>query len=258
LGQSDVPLDVLEYLAEGQRDAYYSPDDHGWKMELGRMAVDIALEELNRKVDVLNEQIAFLAEEARVEQRRRQEWDELKNDLTPVVNEVYQLTVRQLDEIEGYVQLEDLMRITKRLARNTRNIEGMLDQLESLSDLSKELAPLSDEIFLMLMTRLDEMERKGYFAFLQGGMQIFDQVVTNFTEDDVKQLGENIVLILETVKEMTQPEIMTMMRTTANVMRDEDVPEKVTMIDLMRQLNDPSVRRGLAKTLKVLKTFSDN
>jgi uncharacterized protein YjgD (DUF1641 family) len=227
-------------------------------MELGRMAVDIALEELNRKVDVLNEQIAFLAEEARVEQRRRQEWDELKNDLTPVVNEVYQLTVRQLDEIEGYVQLEDLMRITKRLARNTRNIEGMLDQLESLSDLSKELAPLSDEIFLMLMTRLDEMERKGYFAFLQGGMQIFDQVVTNFTEDDVKQLGENIVLILETVKEMTQPEIMTMMRTTANVMRDEDVPEKVTMIDLMRQLNDPSVRRGLAKTLKVLKTFSDN
>ncbi len=220
--------------------------------------MDVALEELNQKVDVLNEQIAFLAEEARVEQRRRQEWDELKNDLTPVVNEVYQLTVRQLDEIEGYVQLEDLMRITKRLARNTRNIEEMLDQLESLSDLSKELAPLSDEIFLMLMTRLDEMERKGYFAFLQGGMNIFDQVVTNFTEDDVQQLGENIVLILETVKEMTQPEIMTMMRTTANVMRDEDVPEKVSMIDIMRQLNDPSVRRGLAKTLNVLKTFSDN
>jgi uncharacterized protein YjgD (DUF1641 family) len=134
----------------------------------------------------------------------------------------------------------------------------MLDQLESLSDLSKELPPLSDDIFLMLMTRLDEMERKGYFTFMQGGMEIFDQVVTNFTEEDVKQLGENIVLILQTVKEMTQPEIMTMMRTTATVMTDEDIPEKVSMIDIMRQLNDPSVRRGLAKTLNVLKTFSDN
>ena len=222
------------------------------------MATDIALQELNQKVDTLNEQIAFLAEEARVEKQRRQEWDELKNDLTPVVSEVYQLSVRQLDEIEGYVQLEDLIRVTKRLARNTRNIEEMLDQLESLSDLSKELTPLSDDIFLMLMTRLDEMERKGYFAFMQGGLEIFDQIVTNFTEDDVKQLGENIVLILETVKEMTQPEIMTMMQTTATVMRDEDVPEKVSMVDIMRQLNDPSVRRGLAKTLNVLKTFSDN
>ncbi len=222
------------------------------------MPTDIALEELNQKVDLLNDQIAFLAEEARVEKRRRQEFDELKNDLTPVVSEVYQLSVRQLDEIEGYVQLEDLIRVMKRLARNTRNIEAMLDQLESLSDLSKELPPLSDDIFLMLMTRLDEMERKGYFTFMQGGMEIFDQVVTNFTEEDVKQLGENIVLILQTVKEMTQPEIMTMMRTTATVMTDEDIPEKVSMIDIMRQLNDPSVRRGLAKTLNVLKTFSDN
>lgn len=222
------------------------------------MTTDIALAELNQKVDSLNQQIAFLTEEARVEKRRRQEWDELKNDLTPVVSEVYQLSVRQLDEIEGYVQLEDLIRVTKRLARNTRNIEEMLDQMESFSDLSKELAPLSDDVFLLLMTRLDEMERKGYFTFLQGGMEIFDQIVTNFTEDDVKQLGENIVLILQTVKEMTQPEIMTMMRTTASVMREEDVPEKVTMIDIMRQLNDPSVRRGLAKTLNVLKTFSDN
>ncbi len=222
------------------------------------MATDIALEELNQKVDALNEQIAFLAEEARVEKQRRQQWDELKNDLTPVVSEIYQLSVRQLDEIEGYVQLEDLIRVTKRLARNARNIEEMLGQLESLSDLSKELMPLTDDIFLMLMTRLDEMERKGYFAFMQGGIEIFDQIITNFTEDDVKQLGENIVLILGTVKEMTQPEIMTMMRTTATVMRDEDVPEKVTMIDIMRQLNDPSVRRGLAKTLNVLKTFSDN
>jgi uncharacterized protein YjgD (DUF1641 family) len=227
-------------------------------MELRSMPTDIALEELNQKVDLLNDQIAFLAEEARVEKRRRQEFDELKNDLTPVVSEVYQLSVRQLDEIEGYVQLEDLIRVMKRLARNTRNIEAMLDQLESLSDLSKELPPLSDDIFLMLMTRLDEMERKGYFTFMQGGMEIFDQVVTNFTEEDVKQLGENIVLILQTVKEMTQPEIMTMMRTTATVMTDEDIPEKVSMIDIMRQLNDPSVRRGLAKTLNVLKTFSDN
>jgi uncharacterized protein YjgD (DUF1641 family) len=218
----------------------------------------LAFEELNQKVDALTDQVAFLAEEARLEKRRRQEWDELKNDLTPVVSEMYSLSVQQLEEVESYVQLEDMARLIKRLMRNTRNLEQMLDQIESLTDLSREVAPLSRDVFITAMTQLDEMERKGYFTFIQGGLEIMDKVVTNFSEEDIRNLGENIVLILETVKEMTQPEIMQMMRTTATVMRDEDVPEKVSMFALVRQLNDPGVRRGLAKTLEVLKTFSDN
>ena len=220
--------------------------------------MDQALVELNQKVDVLTTQIAFLTEEAQLQRRNRQDWDELKNDLTPVANEVYQLTVRQLDEIESYVQLEDILRVTKRLVRNTRNLEEALDQLESFSDLAREMGPLSDEIMLTVMTRLSEMEEKGYFSFIQGGMAIMDEVVSNFTEEDVQQLGENIVLILQTVKEMTQPEIMTLMRTSANVLLDEEVPEKVSMLDIVRQMNDPDVRRGLSKTLNILKTFSDN
>jgi uncharacterized protein YjgD (DUF1641 family)/uncharacterized protein YukE len=217
-----------------------------------------AVAELNQKVDALSAQVEFLAEEARQQQRRRQEWDELRSDLTPVAGEVYRLSVQQLDEIEGYVQLEDIIRVLKRLMRNTRNIEKMLDQMESISELTGELAPLSEGMFLTLMTRLDEMERKGYFTFMQGGMEILDTVVSNFTEDDVRQLGENVVLILNTLKEMTQPEIMQLLSSTASVMREEDLPEKVSMLYLMRQFNDPAVRRGLAKTMNVLRTVSEN
>ena len=34
-------------------------------------------------------------------------------------------------------------------------------------------------------------------------------MVTSFGEDDVAALGDNVVLILNTLKEMTQPEVMT-------------------------------------------------
>jgi uncharacterized protein YjgD (DUF1641 family) len=220
--------------------------------------MDQALIELNQKVDTLTAQVAFLADEARLQQRRRQEWDELKNDLTPVANEVFHLSVRQLDEVEGYVQLEDIIRLFKRLMRNTRTLEQMLDQLESAADLSRELSPLSRDVFLNLMTRLEEMEHKGYFVFLQGGLDIMDEVVSNFSDEDVRQLGDNIVLILQTVKEMTQPEIMTLMRSTASVMREEEKNGDVSMFGILRQLNDPAVKRGLAKTLTVLKTVSEN
>lgn len=220
--------------------------------------MDQGMIELNHKVDALTDQVAFLTEEARLQRNRREEWDELKSDLTPVAGEAYRLSVQQLEEIDGYVQLEDFVRLAKRLMRNTRNFEMMLDQLESISELTHEVTPLTEEVFLMLMSRLDQMERKGYFTFMQRGMEILDEVVTNFTEEDVQQLGENIVLILNTVKEMTQPEIMQLLQSTALVMREEDIPGNVSMLYLMRQINDPAVKRGLARTLNVLKTVSDN
>lgn len=214
--------------------------------------------DLNQKIDTLTAQVAFLTEEARLQQRRRSEWDDLKNDLTPVASDVFRLTVSQLEEVEGYVQLEDVLRLFKRMMRNTRNLEQMLDQMESMAAMWQDISPLSQSAFLTLMNRLDEMERKGYFVFLRGGIDIVDQVVTTFTEEDVRLLGENIVLILQTVKEMTQPEIMTMMRNTAHIIREEEPAADISMFSILRQLNDPAVKRGLAKTLSVLRTVSEN
>jgi uncharacterized protein YjgD (DUF1641 family) len=220
--------------------------------------MDQALVDLNQKVDALTAQMAYLTEEARIQQARRREWDELRNDLTPVANEVFQLSVQQLDEVESYVQLEDIIRLLKRMMRNTQNLEQMLDQLESLADLGREVTPLTQDAFLTLMMELDAMERKGYFNFVRGGIEILDHIVTSFSEDDIRQLGDNIVLILETVKEMTQPEIMLLLRNTAAVMREDEVSGDISLLDLLRQLNDPGVRRGLAKTLSVVKSVSEN
>jgi len=149
-----------------------------------------------------------------------------------------------------------MLRLFKRLLRNTRTLEQMLDQLESFSELWQDLNPLSQDAFLTLMNRLNEMEQKGYFVFLQGGLDIADRIVTSFTEEDVRQLGENIVLILQTVKEMTQPDIMLMLRNTAAVVKDEE-PVDTSLWSIIRQLNDPAVRKGLAKTLQVLKSVAE-
>jgi len=216
---------------------------------------DQTLLELNQKIDRLTTQLEFLTEEALRQKRRQQEWDELKDDLIPIANEAFRLSVEQLEEVHQHVQMEDILRLFKRLLRNTRNLEQMLDQAESLMALWQDMSPLTQDAFLSLMQQLNEMEQKGYFTFLQGGLEIADRVVTSFTEEDVRQLGDNIVLILQTVKEMTQPEIMTMMRNTAHVVRDEE-PLDTSLLSIMRQLNDPSVRRGLAKTLRVLKTVA--
>lgn len=218
------------------------------------------LADLNAKLDRLTELVAILTEEATRQRRQRQEWDELKSDMMPVMTEAYRLAVEQLDEVEQYVQIEDFLRLGKRLVRSTHRLEELLDQLESVSELSRDLGPLTQTAFLSLMNRMDEMERRGYFAFVREGAGIMDQIVASFSEEDVRQLGANIVLILQTVKQMTQPEIMQLLQNTvvATAAVGQEPAADVSWTSLIRQMNDPAVKRGLSKTLTVLKTVSDN
>jgi len=89
-------------------------------------------------------------------------------------------------------------------------------------------------------------------------MEIADRGVTSFTEEDVQALGDNIVLILNTVKEMTQPEVMNLLsRTAVEVQEIEDSPvgPPPSTFALLRQMRDPEVRRGLARALTVLRSL---
>jgi len=66
-------------------------------------------------------------------------------------------------------------------------------------------------------------------------------------------LGDNIVLILNVVKNMTQPEIMTFINNTLMVAtREVEKPVDASLFALIRQMRDPAVRRGLALTMRVL------
>jgi uncharacterized protein YjgD (DUF1641 family) len=212
--------------------------------------------ELTQKIDLLTAQVQFLTDQARIAERQREERRELMRDLMPIVNDAYRLSVEQLEEVEQYVDLSDLLRLVKRLMRNGRNIEAMLDQLESVSDLLDTVMPLGGDAFGKAVDTLEQMEHKGYFAFARGGLQIMDNIVTSFGEEDVRLLGDNIVLILQTVKEMTQPEVMSFVRNTVQVIdREKDAPVKTSLRALLRQMQDPDVRRGLALTLRVLRTI---
>ena len=59
----------------------------------------------------------------------------------------------------------------------------------------RRLGALSDQAFITApATRSRSYEERGYFEFAKAGLGVVDRVVTNFTEEDVEQLGDNVVL----------------------------------------------------------------
>jgi len=217
-----------------------------------------SLEDLHRKIDALTDQVETLATEAAVQHQRRDAWVELLEDVRPITNQAFEMAVDQLDEVEEYVSLGDLGHLAKRLLRNTKNLEAMLDQLESIMELVQDATPIGRTAFVSLMEKLEEFDRKGYFEFAQEAFGVFDEIVESFTKEDVRSLGENIDLILHTVKEMTQPEIMGIVRRTAFTVREQEPPADVTLRSLVKQMRDPAVKRGLAKVLMTLRSVSSS
>ncbi|MBI4671185.1 MAG: DUF1641 domain-containing protein [Chloroflexi bacterium] len=215
--------------------------------------METSLAELNHKIDLLTQQVAYLTAQAQQAERARQDRAELVHDLAPVANDAFRLATEQLAEVQEYVDLNDMLRLFKRLLRNTPMLERMLDQMESMSELIDTLMPLGDQAFAKAVDTLQRMEQKGYFMFAQGGMQIADNIVTSFTEEDVKKLGENIVLILNVVKGMTQPEIMQFVHNILRVAEKEiEQPVDTSFPALLKQMRDPNVKRGLALTMRVM------
>jgi len=214
------------------------------------------LAELNQKIDRLTAQVTVLTEEAAQQRSKRQEWDDLQADLMPVSKEAFGLAMRQLGEVEQCVRLENILHLAKRLMRNTCNFEQMLDQLEGLMGFMEDIGPLSRDVFLNVMNRLDTMERKGYLSFLQAMLEIGDDVVTSFNREDLQNMRHSVPELLEMVKEMSRPEVVAKLRRSVAALNDEE-PLNVSLFGLAGQMNDPAVRRGMSRTLSALKIMAE-
>lgn len=211
-----------------------------------------SLASLHSKVDRLTEIVE-------AQERRQQELEELKRDLMPIANHAIKLSIDELAEIGTEFQVEDLLHLLKRLLRSTDLLLRMLDQMEALSAAGDEAQILGKQVFGQIVESLDRLERKGYFDFARGGAYVADQIMRQFSEEDVRALGDNVVLILNTVRNLTQPEIMQLTNHAVDALRVEpDEPaESASMWQLVRAFGDPQVRRGAARLLQLVKSLGE-
>lgn len=220
--------------------------------------MDQTMVELNHKIDALTAQVAYLAEQARIAELERESRDDLIETAMPVAKEAMRLVSEQVEEVQEYVDTRDLLRLLKKLVSHAPQLEMMLDLLDSAADLMDVAGPVAKEGFGKVTSVVSDLDRKGYFEFAESGLRMTDNIVTSFTKEDVNRLGDNIVLILNTVKDLTQPEIMTFVRNTLRVAEKEvEKPVDTSYGAIMRQMQDPAVRRGLALTLRVLRVVGE-
>jgi len=189
---------------------------------------------MEEDLELLHQKLDYLTEQFEAQRRRQDEMNELMQDAVPLVNNMIKLSIDELAEVGNDFEIGDLLFLLKRLLRDTRMLVGLLDQLESMAELAEEGQKMGKRIFHQLTMELDRLEREGYFDFARAGWRVADRMVHEFDAQDVEALGERLVGALKT-----------------------EPPENVSLLGLLREMNDPKVRRGLLRAISLLKAIGD-
>ena len=183
------------------------------------------------KVDQMAAQLAVLANQAETQQKRNQEFDELKADLIPIGNQLIGLTITELEEIGAEFELEDLLYLLKRVLRNTQLILTMMDRFEAIMGIADEVELLGKQVFSSAVEALDRLEQGGVFS----------------------QSGE---LLQTFAQENTLSELNGMLKAFHST--PDDAARTPSLVSLIREANQPETKRGLSRMLKVIQALGED
>jgi len=209
------------------------------------------IDELNTKMDVLLDYVNEQRQNSGVV-------EDLISDVSIVGKEVYDSTVEALDHSGIELDTAELQQLMLGLVRNLKNFNDAIALFESANDFVQDIVPIGNELIIDLTKRLGEFEEKGYFEFFGEAGKIIDNIVTHFSKEDVQSLADNVVIILEMVKGITQPEMLKSLDNALKVYSSLDMDEvpEYSIWRMMREMNTPETKRAMGFMMTFLKNLS--
>jgi uncharacterized protein YjgD (DUF1641 family) len=202
-------------------------------------------------LDHLGQEIATLTDSARALR-------ELRDDLSPRVNETVKILIEQLAEIEADVQFEDLVFLFKNMVRNVRNLTWSVDQLKNLIDLLRTVDPLLKSAVPQAITYLDKLEQQGVFRILASMLAVLEKIGETYTVEDIEQIENGLVPLVGVAKKLTTPEALNLLDKAAEVPARVDLSQAkaVGPFSMLFALGNSEVKQGMGVVLELTKALS--
>lgn len=214
--------------------------------------------EIQKQIDDINRKLDMVLEEMMAQREVRQTASDLVSDLSIIGKDMFKATVTELDGAGVEVDGEAVKMLLLKVARNIDTLYEVFDLMESSMDLIDDISPIIRQMGLDGIKLLNELESKGYIDFLKESVRIMDNIVQHFTVDDVRSLADNIVTILETVKNITQPEMLDAINNGLVVYKSMDVDNipEYSLFKAARAMNAPEMKKGLGFMITFLQNIA--
>jgi uncharacterized protein YjgD (DUF1641 family) len=210
------------------------------------------INEINRKLDLLIDEIS-------IQRQNREAVTDLVDDIAVIGKDLFRTTVTQLDDAGIELDGEALRSMIFKLIRNIGNMSMVLETLESITDLTRDLTPIVRQIGLDGIKKFHEMEQKGYFEVMNQIGQTFDNVLSQYSREDLQKLSENLIPVTDTLMLLADPAVLGKINAAATALRDirADEIEEYSVWRLMREMNKPEVRKSLGFIMKFMQKINE-
>jgi uncharacterized protein YjgD (DUF1641 family) len=218
----------------------------------------MADKDLQNQIDEINVKLDAILECATEQKLRSRRMDDLVDDVNIIAKDAFRTTVEELETQGVELNWDDLKFLAFKLLKNIDKFTWVMDTFESLYDLMQDMGPVAREVIIDTIRKMAEMEQKGYFEFFSEMARAMDTVVSHYSGEDVKLLADNIVTIMDTLKNLTQPEMLLAMNNAVNVFQKlevEDIPE-YSMWKAMKEMRSPEMKKGIGFMISFLKNLS--
>lgn len=214
-------------------------------------ALQLQIAELNQKVDLLLEYV-------NQQRLKTNQLEDLVSDLSIVGKDMYDTAVVELDNRMVNLDIEEVKGLVLRILRNIENMNKFLEMFESINDFIKDASPIVNEVIIDFSKKLNELDQKGYFEFFAEAGKIFDNIISHYKPEDVRNLADNIITIMETVRSATQPEMMSALHNGIRIygsIEMSNVPE-YSIFKVLREMNKREMKQGLGFFVTFLKNMA--
>jgi tRNA 2-thiouridine synthesizing protein E len=115
------------------------------------------------------------------------------------------------------------------------------------------ILPLAKELMKNVTGKLSALEKKGYFAFGRELAGVAERIVEHYSPEDVRKFGEAVSSILDTVRAVTQPEVLAIASHATSAVQQAATTEPIGLLGVVRATRSDDVGRGLAVLMEVLR-----
>lgn len=204
------------------------------------------ISELDRKLDFIVEELASL-------RRLRESAEDLAADLSLVGKSA----MRDAVEAFGTADLRprELLGLFKAALANAGLFERAIRQLQSATDFIEDAQPILRDGMRRMIHTTQVLQEKGYFGAASAGLRVGDTLVRSHTAEDWHQVEASIPQLIGFLRELTRPEVLLALEAIIDGFgrARATMDGNKSVFALVRDLNSPDARRGVAILVELLK-----
>ncbi len=215
---------------------------------------------INARLDALENKIDLLLEHVNQQRLNSVVIKDLAGDLGIIGKDFYDTTVQELDKRQVEIDPAEVTDLMISFLRNVDNFKVVMNTFEMLIDLTKEIGPIANEVIIDFTKKMAVLDQKGYFRLIKDIGPIVDNIVMGLTPQDMKDLAENVMLVLNTVKDITQPNMLKSINNALHMyasIETEDIPS-YSIWRLLKEMNSPEMKKAIGFGITFMKNMSNN